>query len=255
MQGNAIKIFHFILLFTASSLFSQQYTEGSPEWLLDMFFNSNSFAEKSDYYTGEMINDAGQPTIGEELQDSDAQILFYKINDADNEQTFAIELELDDRVIDFYCYLKYENGIWKMEAVRRFLLPGFIYSVRDSIANISTPSSAENNLVKTLQLFTMNDAGLKNYLSNNVEQFVNLVWYFNQNENEEVDKLLFALGCNAVYKDNRFTNCVFIQINSLDKLEAGFIYTTDSSVIPPMSSSEFVYVEQVLPGWYIYRIM
>jgi hypothetical protein len=254
MQRIVIKI-ALLILIVVSGLFSQQYTEGSPEWLVDMFFNSGLFLEKSDYYTGEMTKDIEQPTIGEELNDSDAQILFYEIKDAEYEKTFVIELELEGRVIDFYCYLKIVNGIWKIEAVRRFLLPGFLYSARDSLSNLSSPSAAVINLLTTLELFTMNDARLKNYLTNNLDGFTNVVWYFNQNEKEEVDKLLNTLGCNAVYKDNRFSNCIFIQINLFERMEAGFIYATDSSSTPPMSSAEFIYIEQVLPDWYIYRIM
>jgi hypothetical protein len=147
------------------------------------------------------------------------------------------------------------NDIWKIEAVRRFLLPGFLYSAQDSLSNLSSLSAADVNLLKTLELFTMNDARLKNYMTNNLDGFINVVWYFNQNEKEEVDKLLNMLGCNAVYKDNRFSNCIFIQINSFERMEAGFIYATDSSNVPPISSAEFIYIEQVLPDWFIYRIM
>ena len=254
MERVVIKITLLILIAIPIS-FSQQYTEGSPEWLVHMFFNSSIFVEKSAYYTGEMIKDIEQPTIGEELNDNDAQILFYKVQDTDHEKTFAIELELDGRVIDFYCYLKIVQDIWKIEAVRRFLLPGFIYSAQDSLSDLSSPSAADVNLLKTLELFTMNDARLKNYLTNNLDGFINVVWYFNQNEKEEVNNLLNKLGCNAVYKDNRFSNCIFIQINSFERMEAGFIYATDSSSVPPMSSAEFIYIEQVLPDWFIYRIM
>ncbi len=254
MQRITIKI-NLLILIAISTLFPQQYNEGSPEWLVDMFFNSSNFPDKSNYYTGEMINDAERQSIGEELTDSDAQILFYKIHHAESEQTFAIELELDARVIDFYCYIKNVDNIWKIEAVRRFLLPSFIYSVFDSLSNLSTPSASDLNLQKTLELFTMNDAGLKNHLSNNVDEFLNIVWYFNQNESEEVNTGLSSLGCNAVYKDNRFSNCVFIQINSIERMEAGFIYATENSTVPIMSPTEFVYLEQVLPGWFIYRIM
>jgi hypothetical protein len=254
MQRILIKIFCLILI-AVSSLFPQQYTEGSPEWLVHEFFNSSSFLKKSNYYTGEMITDKELPTIGEELSDSNAQALFYKVKEEGDIQIFTVELELNEQVIDFYCYLKSVDNIWKIEAIRRFLLPGFLYSIRDSLSILSSPSAADINLQKTLELFTMNNARLKNYLSNNVDELLNVVWYFNQNESKEANTSLSSLGCNAVYKDNRFSNCVFIQINSFERMEAGFIYATDSSTIPPMSSTEFIYVEQVLPDWFIYRIM
>ncbi len=244
-----------MILIAVAISYPQQYTEGSPEWLVDKFFSSSNFPDKSNYYTGEMINDTEQPTIGEELNDREAQVLFHKVLDKKKEKTFTIELDLDGRVIDFYFYVKNLNDAWKIEAVRRFLLPGFIYSIRDSMSNLSSPSPADINLKKTLELFTMNDARLKNYLVNNVDEFLNVVWYFNQNESEEVNARLSSLGCNAVYKDNRFSNCVFIQINSFERIEAGFVYATENSIIPIMSPSEFIYVEQVLPGWFIYRIM
>ncbi|MBT8378313.1 MAG: hypothetical protein KJN64_03695 [Ignavibacteria bacterium] len=254
MKKFSTKIFLVVLLLSLN-ISAQQYTKGSPEWLVDMFFNSSSFEEKINYYTGEMMNDLQQPTIGEELKESDAQILFYKILEKDNRQNFAVELEVNERVIDFYCYIIKENETWKIEAIRRFLLPRFIYSVYDSLSNLPSPSPPDQNLMKTLQLFTMNDAQLKNYLNSKDDEYSNIVWYFNRNENEEVDSRLSLLGCNAVYKDNRFPSCVFIQINTFKRMETGFFYANEKSVIPLMSPKEFIYIEKVLPGWYLYRIM
>ena len=114
MQRITIKI-NLLILIAISTLFPQQYNEGSPEWLVDMFFNSSnfpeffnssSFLEKSYYYTGEMITDKELPTIGEELSDSNVQVLFYNVKEEGDIQIFAVELELNEQVIDFYCYLK-----------------------------------------------------------------------------------------------------------------------------------------------------
>ncbi len=254
MQKLSFKII-FTVLVIALKIFPQQYSIGSPEWLVDKFFSSTSFEDKADYYTDEMLNDTNQPTIGEEVSGENAQILFSKINDGKEEKTFAVELEVNDQVIDFYIYLKKFTDTWKISAVRRFLLPGFLYEALDSLSNIASISAADQNLANTLKLFTMNDAGLKNFLSKNVDKLFNLVWYFNQKETDLVNNELKNTGCSAVFKDNRFTGCVFVQVNSFNKMEVGFIYASGNYELPSVSPGEFIYIEEVLPDWYIYRIM
>ena len=196
-------LFNILLLISSSHIIPQQFTAGSPEWLVDMFFHQNSFVEKSYYYTGEMISDVDKPTIGEELIGK-GEALFHQIKATSNECVFAVELNVDDKIIDFYCYLiKQEEG-WKINAVRRFLLPAFVFTVFDSLSNLSSLSSADSAFYLSLKLFIMNDSQLKSFLITYSKDLDNLVWYFNQKDTGEVDNRLKALGCTAVFLDRNY---------------------------------------------------
>ena len=186
MKKVFLNIFAFILLF-AIQITAQQFLPDSPEWLVDMFFSKSSFPDKSNYYYGEMLKDVNNLTIGEELNGK-GNIQFHKIKDANDESVFAIEVSVDDKEIDFYCFLVKQIEEWKISAIRRFLLPDFIYIVEDSLSNLSSLSANDSIFYLSLRLFIKNDSELKNYLSINISELQELVLYFNQEQSEEIKK-------------------------------------------------------------------
>jgi len=101
----------------------------------------------------------------------------------------------------------------------------------------------------------MTDSDLKNYLKTNLNKFQELVNYFNNNMGDEVDKGLISVGCNAIYGDEIYPGCVFIQILTFENMEAGFIQAADSVLLPEISVGKFIYIEEVSAGWFVYRMM
>jgi len=243
-----------LILLLSSHILAQQFSAGSPEWLVDTYFSSSSFPDKPNYFAGEMLNEVNEQTIGEELNGK-GEVSFRQIKPLDKEVAFAVEVKIENNTIDFYCFLIDDGSGWKINAVRRFLLPSFIYFVRDSLAGRTSLSEADSALLRTINLFVMNDSQMKKFLADNLEYFNELILNFNKGENSSVEKLLKNIGCSAVFKDNNFPSCVFIQISSLNKMEAGYIYASEASEIPSVSSDEFVYIEKVMPRWFIYRVM
>jgi hypothetical protein len=253
MELKSINISCFVLLFSIQVL-PQQFSVGSPEWLVDMFFNKSDFPDKANFFSGEMLNESNQPTIGEELK-GEGEISFHQIKATVNKIVFAVEVKLDQKGIDFYCFLIKQDNAWKIFAIRRFLLPDFIYTVRDSLSELSSLSSNDSSFYLSLKLFTMTDNDLKNYLKTNLNKFQELVNYFNSNMGDEVDNGLISVGCNAIYGDKNYPGCVFIQILTFENMEAGFIQAADSVLLPEISVGKFIYIEEVSTGWFIYRMM
>jgi len=253
MKIKFLNISFFIFLFSIQIL-PQQFLPESPEWLVNMFFSKTNFPEKADYYAGEMLNESDQPTIGEELN-GEGEISFHQIKATVNKIVFAVEVKHDQKVIDCYCFLINQDNAWKIFAIRRFLLPDFIYTVRDSLSELSSLSSNDSTFYLSLKLFTMTDNDLKNYLKTNLNKFHEFVNYFNSNMGDEVDKGLISVGCNAIYGDKRYPGCVFIQILTFENMEAGFIQAADSVLLPEISVGKFIYIEEVSAGWFVYRVM
>ena len=251
-----MKIVLAIITFCLSALniLAQNDVKDSPEWLVDSFFQQESFPDKSKYYTGEMLNDVENPTIGEELNGK-GNVQFHKIKDANDECVFSVQVAVDNEVIDFYCFLMRQKEVWKINAVRRFLLPTFIYMAYDSLSNLSSLSTDDSTFYLSLKLFTMNDSKLKNYLSAHVTELQELVSYFDQEQSDKIKLKLSSLGCNAIFKDKNYPGCVFIQILAFEKMEVGFLYSTESSELPKVSPKDFIYIEEVSRGWFIYRII
>jgi len=253
MKKFLLNIFCLILLF-APKILPQQYPVGSPEWLVDKFFNKSSFPEKANYFSGEMLSEINGPTIGEELNGK-GEIFFHQLKATNDENVFAVEVKLKDETLDFYCYLIMQQNKWKVIAIRRFLLPNFAYTVRDSLSNLKSLSSNDSSFYLSLKLFTMADADLKNYLTTSLNKFQELVSSFNNNMKDKADKLLGSIGCNAIYTDKKYPGCIFIQILKFDTLESGFIQAADAVLLPEISVEDYVYIEEVTAGWFIYHVM
>lgn len=201
-----------------------------------------------------MTEESNEKTIGEELNE-EAKVSFHQIRATNSTCVFAVEVETDNKTIDFYSYLVNDDDTWKITAVRRFLLPAFIYSVRDSLSNLITLTASDSVFLLSLRLFTASDRDLNSYLRANLENFHNLISSFNRDEKEKADQLLASVGCNAIYNDRTYPGCTFIQILKFETMEAGFIQAADSILLPALSSEEFIYLEVVVAGWYMYRMM
>jgi hypothetical protein len=238
------------IFFAASQLLAQQFSPGSPEWLVDMFFGKSSFPEKANYFSGGMLEESDKPTIGEELNGK-GDITFHQIKATNDENVFAIELKLEGKVIDFYCYLQKQNNAWMIFAVRRFILPDFVFQVIDSLSQL--PSLADSSLYLSLKLFIQNDAQLKEYFIANSAAFNKLINYFNKDNKIEGDRMLAKLGLSAIFRDKNFPGCIFLLINSFQSIGAGYIYAGESAKLPEISANDLIYLEEIIPGWFVFR--
>lgn len=248
--------FCFVCLITAINLFAQKsnLTPGSPEWLVDMFFNQRHFEEKANYYTGEMLNDVKRPTIGEELSGNASitpRVLFSK----EDEYVFSVEVKVNEKTVEFYSYIIKTNDEWKINAVRRFLLPKFIYTAFDSLSKLTNLSSDDSSLYASLKFLTMNDIQFKSFLNDHADDLYDLTWFFKHEDDTKIEVSLSKLGCNGIFKSEKYPGCIFIQAAVFEAMEVGFIYADTDSVLPKISSKDFVYIENVLHGWYLYRLM
>ena len=238
----------------STPIFTQQFSAGSPEWLVDMFFSKNSFPDKADYLAGEMLEDANQKSVGEELNGK-GTVSFHQIKTANSTCVFEVEVQTENKIMDFYAFLVKDNDKWKIFSIRTFLLPAFIYTVRDSISEMTQLTENDSVFLISLKLFTARDEQLINYLTSNLKKFQELISLFINNEKDKADVVLASVGCSAVYTDTNYPGCTFIQILKFENMETGFINATDSSILPPVSFEEFVYLEEVVKGWFIYRTM
>ena len=245
-----------LIFFTAPDYNAQTGDEtiGSPGWLVDMYFSKAEFTGKANYFTGGMIEEANEPTIGEELNGS-ASVSYRELLSENMKSVYAVEVKPDEGIVDFYCYMLETNEGWKIEAVRRFLLPGFIYSAKDSLSQITNLSPSDSDLLELVNLLTSSDDELKTYLRNNVNDFYKLVLYIKDEDAKNIQNLLHSLNIDAVYQNDKFPGCIFLQIGAFDKTEMGYFYAGKSSSLPEISPNLFIYIEEILPKWYIYRII
>ena len=113
-----LNIFCLAILITGQ-IQSQQFTTGSSEWLVDMFFNKSSFPEKAYYLSGEMLNYSEIQTIGEELN-GEGEVSFHQIKATNSTCVFTVEVQTENTIRDFYSFLVNDNNQWKITSIRTF---------------------------------------------------------------------------------------------------------------------------------------
>jgi hypothetical protein len=228
------------------------YPKNSPDWLVDMFFKQTKFPEKEKYLNGEMSQDVKYPTIGEELNGR-ATVTFRKIELINQTGVYGIVIKDDGNTANFYCYMRNISGTWKIEAVRKFQLPGFIYSSADSLSRIENLPDSVSSLLKLLKLIIGTDEQLKLFLTENINDFYNIAGAFDSKSTDDLKFLMNKLNLEYVFIDEIYPQCIFILVGGFDRIEVGYIFCKNKSSVPKISPNRFIYIEEVLPNWYVYR--
>ena len=257
MKCNKPFIFYIILfVFSSFHIYAQDstYPKDSSEWLVDMFFNQPWFPDKEKYYSGEMLLDVQYPTIGEEL-DSNYSTSFRKIAANNQTEIYSIIVKDNGQSSSFYCYLLRVSGDWKIDAIRKFQLPNFIYEAADSIAKIENVSDSVSNMQTMIELMISTDEELKTFLSDNLNSFYKLINDFESDESSRSESLMKTLGVESIFHDDLYPGCIFVLVGILGRFKIGYIYSFNRSNLPSITPNRFIYIEEVLPKWFVYRAM
>ncbi len=225
--------------------------KGSPAWLVEMFFKQKDFPDKLGYYTGEMQQMGDRPTIGSGIPAN--VVTTYRSLESDSMHAiYAINYRDTSNGQDWYCFLKRDNVVWKIEAVRCLALPGYVYMLLDSSKRMPPLPDSLRRVQNSLRLLTQSDEHLKQYLRDHLEQFMKLV-SSSQADSIESRKLCDELNVLSCESSTEYKGCTFVTIGGIVDNTAGYIYAADGAKLPRMTPSEYIYIEEVLPHWYIFK--
>jgi len=245
-----MKLYLIIIFLISFPLFAQ--SELNPNQLVEKYFKDISFPDKQNYLIDEMSVQTGSGSIGEELAGS-ATVSYYPVQSTKEGAVYNININKDGSSANFYCYLVNEHG-WKISAIRKFILPAYIYSALDSLIGLKNPEPQDEALLKTLQLITGDDQNLKNHLKENLPDYTKLIQYYKSSEKQKADELMHKLGLQGIFEDKNYPGCVFIPVGSVGNSEVGYFFTRGETQ-PVISPNDFIYIEKVAEGWYVYRLM
>jgi hypothetical protein len=220
-----------------------------PEALVD-FFGHAGIADKSSAYYGEMLdNYANEPTLGESLP-GNVQVTFRRLEERSGKAVYAVLLSDGEHTEDWYAFLVEDNNIWKLSAVRTLALTGTIEYLLNALENKTSRTHEEEWQYQNMLLILKSDKGLKAYLREKLVDFKNIIDLFHKGEKEQAEAVAKCLYLNYV-KDN--DGVVEFNIGGLTDNTVGFLYVPPGKVPPVMDSVEYIYVEEIVEGWYIYK--
>lgn len=223
----------------------------SPDWIVESYFVKSQFPERANYLSGEMTSMREEPSFGSSVP-ADYKVTYHKLKEDNSQAIYAINAVGNSESLDLYCYL-HNEGEWAIVAVRSLALPQFLYLLMDSLETASNLDDSTLAELARLKLLTASDRELFEYLKANLETFDRAVDDFLGNRESELAAALASLNLSGIYLDDEYPGCLFVSIGGIIDNEAGYLYVEKAEHVPEMTADHFIYIEEILTGWYLYK--
>ena len=233
----------FILIFTGS-------TEAAEPAVLGQFFGHSGISNKPAVYTGEMLKYyVDKPTLGEGLP-ATVEANFRVLNQSENNAVYAVLLSDGRRSQDWYAFLIRENKVWKLSAVRQLALTGMTTMVLHRLEQKSARTKEEEWQYQNMRLTLKSDSDLKAYLKQKLTKFKQVVALYSTGHKDQAQTAAKQLYIDSV---NDRDGLLDLNIGGITDNAVGYLYIPPGKQPPAMSPNDFIYVEQIIDGWYIYK--
>jgi len=254
---------------TAAALFGA--TIERPDDAMRLYFLESNGALYEEGVAGRQGEMPTRPTFGESIPQDSAKIAYRMLEQDSTRAVFAVRVDLADEGIDIYAFVENQSGGWYVAALRSLALTGIPQMIVDSIADPSQLPIAQRQIYENCKLVISSDQQLKEYFLEHQEQIERLYQLLLQTGREdrfrceislspsdddtvamsEGDLLLCDLNLNtAKLRDD---GTAAISIGGMVDNEVGYLFVPEGKQPLRMDPSEYIYVERITGGWYIYK--
>lgn len=251
--GWRIWIFIVVIVVAFASATPLLAGDGTPESLVDAFFSKAGIVDKAAVYTGDMLERfVDKPTLGQSLRD-DVKITRRLIEKKLPQAVYAVEVRRTDTVIDWYVFLREEHHVWKLEAVRSLALMGPIQAEIHRLGHIPHRSVKQEQAYQNFVLTVASDQQLKAYLRTHYVQLQELVELALSGKIAEATAMAKARSLHLVQLLPGDKTIVQIMVGGILDNTVGFMWVPTGAVVPSMGPEEYIYIEEVIDCWYLYK--
>jgi hypothetical protein len=250
---------------------SQTSAEGSAEhrWIVEEFFFAPSWPGRADYYTGEMLRSYAGSGVFTEMGGRARRHTLRLVEERDDYAVYTVETEQGDRVVDWYAHLRKESGGWRLTALRTLWLPPLFFILLDSLEAAPKPLSDTFQVeLENMHLTVSSDSTLKTKFVDLRPSLEKIADRFDREsvrsvraapygldaptpELRDLARALAAIRFSRVY--GRAPGCVFVEIGGMIDNAVGFLRCAPDGEPPRMTPEEFILVEPLGDGWYLYK--
>lgn len=162
-----------------------------------------------------------------------------------------------------YLYLTKVGENWQIHTIRSLALPRFLWDLKDDLAATPNRSADSEAMYQNLLLTTRSDGELRNWFFDHKQELDEmrvLTPVFEKfsedgmsnrrlSNSARTNDLVAALHLNyAEMEDGNFN----VSVGGILDNSVGFLYA-DAENVPKISPSEYIWVEPLGDGWYLYR--
>ncbi len=161
--------------------------------------------------------------------------------------------------VDLYFYTRATPGGWQVSAMRTLALPPIVYMLIDQLNSQSSRSTEEDRRLENLRLVTLPDAELHRWFSENRAAIEALAEAYQRlpsgsgpirDEGDAAPEVSAALrGLHLTQISTDEVGLVLLIGGIMDN-SVGFMRT---AVPPPISTSEYIWVEPLVDGWFLFK--
>lgn len=247
-----------------------------PLQIVESYVSPRGFPDKQAYVCCELLDEHNLDSTLNQLLPSKAQRFCRLIRQDSN--TACVGVWLYDKAVskDYYFFLHKQKG-WTIKAIRSM---NYSESVRQELKQLESMPNGENDPFYTLahpHSYAFDKANLKLWLSSDSI----LKKHFYENEHH-FQALLIALqkrGCigkpdsvlshiakqppvrtpmdelllRGLSSDRGYPDCLLFLIGGIDNNRIGYLYQPDLGKIPPLSERNYILLESLGNGWYLFK--
>jgi len=240
-----------------------------PAWLVKRYFVDRAFPGQSAYLAGEMAEQDIGRTVGSMLP-AGFGVTYRRIMGDSAKAVYAVMVVGQGQITDSYAYLQKDSLGWKLAAVRSLKLTrDFTNAIRVLRQQQNLPDTTRMTFLN-MQLLAAPDTALRKILRERRQSFETLVSAYHAQRADTVavspaglplpgtewgpvQRRLATLHLTSIYREPRLPGCTFIVIGAQGYSAAGYIHDDGGCHPPPISPDHFIYVEKIVPGWWVYK--
>ncbi len=248
--------------------------ELSETQLLKVFFEKRNFKEKNAYITGEVEQfQKDYAHIGASLPE-DCEFTYSVTDTGNGYKIWKIKILLDTLENDYYVKIKIEKGKPKIAAIRAMFIPRMFELAADSILKLKTATDEQKYQAENIRMWYSGDEKLTKFLKDKKTEFDNILKVI-QNESEwekirtddttgilisnpyfkenGLHTSLRTCRLNLIYKNPEYPNLIFFNLGGFLDNEVGYFFKIKGGKIPRPFMDDFIHVEEIENGWYLYK--
>ena len=155
----------------------------------------------------------------------------------------------DGSAFDVYLYLA-NDGAWRVTAARALALPKLFFDLRDSLRAQPSPTEEQRAELANIELILKSDAELRAWFVEHREALDRLAALASREAGREQARSLAAsLRLSSVSAEGA---TVRVLVGGIMDNSVGFLYSPKQPP-PEITTYEYIWVEELAPGWYLYR--